>query len=175
MISCAASLAHHGLLKSLEHLRMIYVDLGEVPTHQLVTLASCVTISLWIQNVSGCDMVAFLDSVKCRLLRIDGQKLRTEDTQALVRAMETSVFEVYIGNYEEVTLDIEALTKYNHQGKCKYIYMAGWRYLEPETRDKYEEALSNWPAPYPWIVSHSHLRYHLRRGFPDTDDEESVV
>ena len=175
MISCAASLAHHGLLKSLEHLRMIDVDLGEVPTHQLVTLASCVTISLRIQNVSGCDMVAFLDSVKCRLLRIYGQKLRTEDTQALVRAMETSVFKVYIGNYGEVTLDIEALTKYNHQGKCKYIYMAGWRYLEPETRDKYEEALSNWPAPYPWSVSHSHLRYHLRRRFPDRDDEESVV
>ena len=88
--------------------------------------------------------------------------------------METSVFEVYIGNYGEFTLDIEALTKYNHQGKCKYIDMV-LCYLELETRDKYEEALSNWPAPYPWSVRRTHLRYHLRRGFPDTDDEESVV
>ena len=68
MISCAASLAHHGLLKSLEHLEMIDVDLGEVPSHQLVALASCVTSSLWIQNISGCDMAALLDSVKCRFL-----------------------------------------------------------------------------------------------------------
>ena len=153
---------------------MIDVDLGKVPTHQLISLASCVTRSLCIQTVSGCDIVALLDSVKCRVLHIDGQKLRTEDTQALVRAMETSVFKVYIGNYGKVTLDIEALTKYNHQGKCKYIDMV-LPYLELETRDKYEEALSNWPAPYPWSVRRSHLGYHLRRGFPDTDDEESVV
>ena len=66
MISCAASLAHHGLLKSLQNLKMIDVDLGEVPSHQLVALASCVRRSLWIQNVSGCDMAALLDSVKCR-------------------------------------------------------------------------------------------------------------
>ena len=161
MISCAASLAHHGLLKSLERLKMIDVDLGKVPTHQLVSLASCVTRSLCIQNVSGCDIVALLDSVKCQVLGIDGQKLRTEDTQALVRAMKTSVVKVYIGSCEDVTLDIEALTKYNHQGKCKYIDM-GLRYLELETRDKYEEALSNWPAPYPWRVRSHPSYYHIR-------------
>ena len=137
------------------------VDMGEVPSHRLVALASCVTRSLCIQNVSGCDMVALLDSVKCRVLHIDGQKLKTEDTQALVRAMETSVVHVYIGRTKEATLDIEALTQYNHQGKCKRIQMA-FEYLEPETRDKYEEALSNWPSPYPWRVwsrHHHHLRF----------------
>ena len=105
-------------------------------------------------------MVALLDSVKCQNLYIDGQKLRTEDTQALVRAMETRVVDISIGCLKEVTLDIEALTQYNHQGKCKRIMM-GFTYLEPETKDKYEKALNNWPSPYPWHVNRR-LDYNFR-------------
>ena len=123
VISCAASLAHHGLLQSLNHLAMIDVDLRKISSQHLISLASCVTDILDITNVRGCDMIALLDSVNCRVLYIDGQNLRTDDTQALVRAMETRVKNVMLGHKREVTLDIEALTQYNGQGKCWYIMM----------------------------------------------------
>ena len=122
VISCAASLAHHGLLKSIRQLRIFDVDLSKVPSKHMVSLASCVTVSLHIWNVRGCDMISLLDSVKCRVLEIDEQNLSTEATQALVRAMETRVENAMLGHWREVTFDIEALTtQYNGQGKCWYI------------------------------------------------------
>ena len=44
-----------------------------------------------ISNVSECDLVTILNSVKSRVLSIRDQSLESEETQALVRAMESGV------------------------------------------------------------------------------------
>ena len=64
-----------------------------------------------ISNVSGCDLVTILDSVKSNLLIIISQSLSSEETQALVRAMESGVLEVRLN--KDVTLDIREAFKKN--------------------------------------------------------------
>ena len=61
------------------------VDLSSVPTRHQASLASCVKTSVSIENVSGCDLVAILDSLNCQALR----RLSVEETRTLVQAMES--------------------------------------------------------------------------------------
>ena len=49
-------------------------SLSQVPPEHLATLASCVMGSVGIMNVSGCDLVTILDSLKCEFLVIDSQE-----------------------------------------------------------------------------------------------------
>ena len=70
-IACAASLAHHGLLRSVEDLWLCNVDLTSVPAEHLASLVSIVTWKVYIKNVSGCDLVTILDSVNSPLTVID--------------------------------------------------------------------------------------------------------
>ena len=86
-ITCAASLAHHGLLGSVSEVMLRDVDLSSVPTRHQASLASCVKTSVSIENVRGCDLVSILDSLNCQVLR----RLSLEETQALplVQAMES--------------------------------------------------------------------------------------
>ena len=106
-IADAASLAYHGILGHLQRLPLSNVDLSSIPTLHLVSLATCAkdtTVS--IRNVKMKDqiqMVTFLDSVDCELLVILQQRLNTEETQALVRAM--------IAIPDERGVDLEELVK----------------------------------------------------------------
>ena len=84
IITCAASLDHHKLLGSVQDMRLCNVDLTSVPAEHLASLASSVTGRVSINNVSGCDLVTVLDSVKSQLLSIRRQSLGREETQALV-------------------------------------------------------------------------------------------
>ena len=97
----AASLHHHGILiGSVDFMKLdedVDVDLASVPAEHLASLASCVTNDLIINNVSNCDLVSILDSVKCKGLKINRQTLSCEETQALVRAMESRVEVVVFG------------------------------------------------------------------------------
>ena len=88
---CAASLAHHGLLVSMERLGLRNIDLSSVPAQHLSSLVSCVISYLSISNVSGCDLASLLTSIKCQVLTIRNQSLGREETKALLRAMESSV------------------------------------------------------------------------------------
>ena len=90
LIICAASLTHHGLLGSVKGL-VLRDDLTSVPAEYLASLAPCVTGSAYISDVSGCDLVTILDSVKSAGLWITSQSLDREETLALVRAMESRV------------------------------------------------------------------------------------
>ena len=90
-ITCAASLAHHGLLGSVWGMRLFDVDLTSVPAEHLASLVSSVTERVYIHNVCGCDLVTILDSVKSKWLNIRYQSLSSEETQALVRVMESHV------------------------------------------------------------------------------------
>ena len=97
------------------------VDLGSVPAEHLASLVSCVTVYVLINNVNNCDLVSILDSLKCRSLTINSQNLSTEETQALVRAMELRLECGVMGVTGEVSLDITALTQYSGQGKCREV------------------------------------------------------
>ena len=74
-----------------------------------------------MKNVTGCDLISVLDSLKCYSLSFQSQSMGREETQALVRAMETRVENVTGGDGygEKVTLDIEELLKYSGEGRCR--------------------------------------------------------
>ena len=131
LITCAASLAHHGLLGSVAaYLRLYNVDLTSVPAEHLASLISCVERKVKISNNTSC-VVTILDSIRCDLV-IEFQSLSSEETAALVRAMESRVRDVFL--YDEVTLDIGGLMDYSGQGKCKVL----------TTADRYREQLMTW-------------------------------
>ena len=144
MLKCGASLAHHGLLGSVDMLQLYNVDLSPVPAQHLASLASCVTSSLDIENVSGCDLASLLTSVKCRLLQISRQNLEREETQALVQAMESGVKTVWLER--EVTLDMETLTEYSGQGVCRSVQVV----LMRDTATRYSEEMRTWARSRNW-------------------------
>ena len=130
VITCAANMAHHGMLGPVQEMRLCEVDLTSVSAEKLTSLASCVTDCVQIENVSGCGLVTFLDSVKSNQLTISSKSLGSEETRALVRAMESRVEEVKLF-WEVRLLEIRVLMEYSGQGKCrvvKCIYHTGERY-----------------------------------------------
>ena len=129
LITCAASLAYHGLLgrspgehdDATMNLELVDVNLTSVPSEHMTALASWVTVEcvVSIDNVFGIDLVSFLTSLKCQCLWINGdQILEREETLALVQAMEAGVESVDLGN---VTLDMETLVTYSGQGRCQKV------------------------------------------------------
>ena len=145
VITCAASLAHRGLLGSVRGMSLCKVDLTSVPAEHLASLASSVTGGVVIIDVSGCDLVTILDSVKSELLDIIYQSLGSEETQALVRAMETGVEKVWL--HYKVTLDIRELIEYNGQGKCKEVRCYN------DTVPRYIVQLKTWVMGRNWRVT----------------------
>ena len=164
LIQCAATLAHRDLLGDLSSIGLgvgdIWTvgDLSTVPTHHLVSLVSSVTSHVHIKSVTGCDLVAILDSLECEKLLINKQKLGRDETQALLRAMETRVEDVFLTN---VDIDIKALTEYSGQGRCRYIQIAS------DTEVKFTRVLVRWVWAnkkewnYSFIREIEEVRFHL--------------
>ena len=145
-ITFAARLAHQGLLGSVRRMKLAH-DLTSVPDNQLASLVSSLQCggvsSLEIRSVRGCDLVTILDSVKNPIweLTIRTQSLGSEETQALVRAVESRVEELWLR--EGVTLNIEALNEYS-EGKCRVFQCCG------DTAERYEEQLRTWATNRNW-------------------------
>ena len=123
---------------TVEYLSLNDVNLSKVPTQHLASLVSHVTKDFNITNISGCDLVTILNSVQCQTLTISNQSLGSEETRALLQAMESRVTEVEIECF--VTLksgpeDITALAKYSGQehdedgGKILWRYSGYWIYI----------------------------------------------
>ena len=150
IITCASSLAHHGLLGSVDEMVLGDIELTSVPTEHLTSLTSSVTKSVNIWKVSGCDLATILDSVKSKVLSIIGLSLGSEETQALVRAMESGVEEVRL--FGGVTLDIRVLMEYSGQGKCKEVRC--YRGTECYSGDRYSsDQLRTWSTSKNWEVT----------------------
>ena len=142
-ITCAASLAHQGFIKTIRRLNLDDVELSSIPADHLASLVSCVTSDVQIRNtVSGFDLVRFIDSLRCKWLLI-GVIMGTEETQALVKAMESHVVNVMIRGSWKMTLDITELTKYSGQGKCSQIHCYGYV-------DVFKEELMTWAQRKNW-------------------------
>ena len=135
VLTCAASLAHHGLYGSVFMMRLPNVDLTSVPAEHLASLVSCVEWKVEISN-NTC-VVTILDNVNSYELDIEFQSLSSEETAALVRAMESRVEDVSLN--DDVTLDIKGLMDYSGQGKCKVL-----KCWEDTTADRYREQLMTW-------------------------------
>ena len=157
VITCAASLAHHGLLGSVKCIELKDVNLTSVPAEYLASLVSSVTGRVTIENVSGCDLITILDSVKSRVLNISWQSLGREETQALVRAMESHVEEVQL--YKDVTLDIGDLMEYSGQGKCRKVLRCGGNIYVERYRRQLMEQLRTWATNRNWEVTHDENPY----------------
>ena len=152
VITFAARLAHHRLLESVKSM-IIDVDLTSVPDEHL---ASSVTGELHIKNVSGCDLVTILDNVNCKHLYIWSQCLGSEETQALVRAMESRVEKVVL--FGGVTLDIRNLIEYSGQGKCRVVRCYS------DTAQKYREKLRTWASSKNWeVISDDNYCFNIER------------
>ena len=87
-----AILAHHGILISVQKL-YIYEDLASVK--HLASLASCVTGSVFIDHENS-ELITILDNIQCEHVEIN-QSVNYQETQALVRAMESRVEWVTVG------------------------------------------------------------------------------
>ena len=150
-ISIAASLAHHGLLGSMKVMDLCDVDLASVPAEHLASLASCVTRRVFIINVS--NIVNILDNVKCKWLDISNQTLSSEETRALVRAMQSRVMEVSLGFLGKVSVDMTALTQYSGQGRCVGVrYEGSYGEGSGETAARNLEQLRCWAQRINWPV-----------------------
>ena len=156
VITCAASLAHHGLLGSMSEMDLRDADLTSVPAEHLASLASSVTGLINIENVSGSGLVNILDSVKSKELHIWNQSLGSEETLALVQAMDSHVESVGLGG--EVTLDIKILMEYSGQGKCMQVWCA------IDTANRYREQLRTWTTSRNWEVTSNNDYYFIIEG-----------
>ena len=138
---CGASLAHHGLLGPVEQMKLCDVDLSQVPTQHLDSLASHVTRHLQIENITGLDLVSFMKSLKCEKFCIVKMSLEGVGTQTLVQALESRIERLVL---KDVILDHEALTEYSGQGLCGDIR------LYDDTADRYRGDLQTWTRSIKW-------------------------
>ena len=145
-IISAASFAYHGMLGSSLYFRLMDVDLTSVPAEHLASLIACVTDHFDIENVIG--LMNILNNIKSnvRAISISNQSLSSEETRALVRAMESNVEIVILGD-EEVTLDIGILTQYSGQGRCGVVECFD------DTADRYREDVRSWAQRINWSVT----------------------
>ena len=112
-----------------------------------------------MQNIctSGRGLVTILDSFIGKNLEITKQSLGSEETQALLRAMETRVETVRL---EVMEMDIRVLTKYNGHGSCWEVKCYN------ETANRYREQLRTWATARGrnWAVIFNCSRhFHMRR------------
>ena len=152
-VTCAASLAHKGMLGTVKHLRLDDINLLSVPAQHLASLVSSVTLTLDVAEVRG-DLVTILDNVRSEELYIVKQSLGTEETEALVRAMETRVEAVELG---DLTLEMETLTKYSGHGKCNKVMSDGESDFYDFLGAKYREELRSWATSKGWYVYDSEV------------------
>ena len=141
LIKTAALLAHHGMLGSLENIWLKSMTLSSVPDDHLASLVSSVTGTVRISYVRCHQggLIPLLNSIKCDTLHISSQTLGREETQALVRAMESNVESICLG--PETNLDIAVLNQYSGEGKCRsvgyYHYEGDSKVIEEIWRRRY--------------------------------------
>merc|ERR1712110_746168 len=121
------------------------MDISDIPQAQMEKLAAIVTDTVVIGNLTPTSHLrSILAGVKCPWLELDDMELSEENTQDLVTAMREKVEEVAL--WENITLDIEQLTKYDG-GRCRVLRVRG------VTRTRHRDRLRRWTADMGWTVT----------------------
>ena len=165
-IAVAASLAHHGVMDTLQNLWLRNVDLSSVPAQHLASLASCVSVTGGVDIFKvNCDLIPILDNVKCWWLRINNHSLSLEETRELVRAMESNVEIVVLVLQDDPSLDstFTALIQYSGHGKCFRLDVHNYRRsIEQKHREEAEiemKVLRRWAQEKNWAVEWENYSY----------------
>ena len=153
----------------MKYIKLRDVNLTSVPAEHLASLASSVTGTVDITNVSGCNLVTILDSVKSRALSISSQRLGSEETQALMRAMESRVWMVQLTG--GVKLKIRDLMEYNGQGRCRVVKCFNCQgkcrnvQCSNNTAARYRDQLRTWATSRNWRVDCDDNSIFLMNGY----------
>ena len=141
-------------------------DLSTVPTKHLASLVSIVKDSVYIEKVTGCDLVTIFDSLNCRELSITNQRLGREKTKAVWRAMKTSRVRL-VRLYDVDKLDVEALPKFPELGR--HIHLSCWS----STEVTYARKLRRWAHREGWAYEIITKKGDFRKDdFEDEDNEQ---
>ena len=147
-VACAGILAHEGLLRPVTWMSMRDINLSSIPAEHMAALVSNVTEKVDIYETAiGCDLVTIFNSVNISCYFFIGiPTLNIDETQALVRAMETRVEMVCL----ELTLMPEVLAMYSGLGRCRKIKcrVRNWRLL-----DASRAMLREWARSKNWEVT----------------------
>lgn len=149
-LTFAAVLAQNGLLTRLnKELFLRDRSLTTVTTPHLTSLIACVAHYVHIYNISDC-LDTILDSVNCEQLSISRQILSSDETKALVQAMESRLERVRLGigiyGNGNVTIDIDVLTKYSGRGKCKTLV------CDEDLMARYNKEIRTWATRKGWRI-----------------------
>ena len=116
------------------------------PPEQLSALASSVSDYIDISNVRNWEVI--LANIKCELYLGVEIFLESEETEALVRAMESRV--EHVGIQKGARVDIRVLTQYNGQGECEEVRCSFYKeYNRTEFAWTVEE-LNSWAQRINW-------------------------
>ena len=141
-IRTAALLASEGHLTAVEYLNIKNIDTTDIPLDQLKKLTSIVTSDVILGNVTPSHYLSsIISSVKSQGLWLHNMDLSEADTVNLVIAMMDRVQMVKLG---DVTLDIEELTMYQGDGRCRELHLGGY------TRLRYGGRIKKWAADKGW-------------------------
>ena len=84
MVRLAAQLASEGHLPSVEKMRLKYIELSNIPRHQIGELASIVTNTVIINNITpATHLDLILENVRCPELALLTMSLAEPQTRAL--------------------------------------------------------------------------------------------
>ena len=107
-VSSVATFIFYGYITEMHQMWLYDIDLSEV-AHASSLANVTVAHSVRISNVTG-NIDPLLSRVRCWVLVISGMILSTEDTAALVQAMENNVERVVLDDYRgPVELDMNTL------------------------------------------------------------------
>ena len=141
-VETAAVLAQEEYLTSVKCMKIMNMDISDIPSDQMDKLASIVIETVDIRNMTPASLVSsILASVQCPWLRLYNMELTKADTWTLVTAMRDRVLIVTLWH---VPLDIEELSQYDGQGRCRKFRVWG----DKRTRDR----LRWWEADKRWTV-----------------------
>ena len=139
-VALAAALASRGQLGTVRRLRLANLPLSSIPALELASLARCVRGVDYHLDMDG--VTGDLANINCTSLSVRNMGLSTADTRALVAAMTSRVQEVVLG--DDVTLDMEALARYDGRGVCSRLQLGG------ATRERYGHQVEEWAASRGW-------------------------
>ena len=155
MIRLAAQLAWEGHLPSVKYMRLWHIDLSEIPREQMGKLASKVTDTAWINNITPITHLdIILENVRCSKLVLENMRLTEQQTRALVTALACRLKKVTLNS--GVNLDFEALYQYNGRGRCLEL-----RRMKDGTEEEWR--LECWAEKVGWTVTQGRSELILRR------------